>query len=167
MNRGFIKLYRKIDDWGWYKNANTFRVFLHLLLNANHEERVFEGVTIHRGELASSYESIAKKLGVTPRQVRTAIIHLKMSGEVSTILHRNFQVIILKNYSKYQGESQAPSQPCVNLKSSLSQQTNNYKNYKNYKNNNKRWKNDSVYNPENRTYDLESYEKHSIFNDDS
>ena len=31
---GWIKLHRKITEWEWYSDANTFRVFMHLLLTA-------------------------------------------------------------------------------------------------------------------------------------
>ena len=33
-NEGYIKLYRKMKKWGWYKDQNTKDVFLHLLLEA-------------------------------------------------------------------------------------------------------------------------------------
>lgn len=36
---GWISLYRKILNWEWYSDANTFRLFIHLLLQANHEEK--------------------------------------------------------------------------------------------------------------------------------
>ena len=32
---GWISLYRKFTEWEWYTDANTMRVFLHLLLKAN------------------------------------------------------------------------------------------------------------------------------------
>lgn len=31
----FVYIHRKIMDWEWYKDPNTFRVFLHLILRAN------------------------------------------------------------------------------------------------------------------------------------
>ena len=33
-NEGFIKLYRKMLEWGWYDDGPTKDVFIHLLLIA-------------------------------------------------------------------------------------------------------------------------------------
>lgn len=76
----FIKLDRNILQWGWYKNANTFRVFIHLTLTANIRANTFEGILIERGEVATSVFSLAENLGLTEKQVRTALSHLKSTG---------------------------------------------------------------------------------------
>ena len=46
----YIKLDRNILNWRWYKDANTFRLFIHLLLKANIRDHDFEHVTIRRGD---------------------------------------------------------------------------------------------------------------------
>ena len=38
---GWIKIHRQILEWEWYSDTNTFRVFLHLLLKANHKEKKY------------------------------------------------------------------------------------------------------------------------------
>ena len=50
-NNGWLKLHRKISEWEWYTDGNTFRLFLHLLLNANFEDKKWKGITIKKGEL--------------------------------------------------------------------------------------------------------------------
>lgn len=129
----FIKLDRNIQKWRWYTNANTFRVFVHLLLNANVEDRDFEGIVIRRGEIATSYGKMAAQLKLTERQVRTAIEHLKATGEVAVTRHSKFQVISVLNYSTYQdvsaGKKSIKSQSSVNQKSIRCQQLKNNKEY--------------------------------------
>lgn len=104
---GWIKLSRKILDWRWYHDANTFRVFLHLLLKANINDHDFERETIHRGELATSYASLAADLELTPKQVRVSIQKLKETGEVALRRHSRFLVISMPNYDFYQGAGQS------------------------------------------------------------
>ena len=99
---GYIKLDRRILGWGWYKDANTMRVFIHLLLTANYCEGEFMGVTIHRGEVATSYPSIGKALGLSVQNVRTSINHLKSTGEVTARMFPKFQVISIEKYDMYQ-----------------------------------------------------------------
>ncbi len=98
----YIKLNRSILDWGWYKDANTFRVFIHLLLKANIKDHSFETITVHRGELVTSYQSLADKLHLSEKQIRTAIQHLDKTGEIKRKRYSKYQVITVVNYSKYQ-----------------------------------------------------------------
>lgn len=131
----FIKLDRNIRNWGWYQNANTFRVFIHCLLCANVTKGFFEGVQINRGEFATSYEKIARTLNLTVSEVRTAINHLKSTGEIATKIYSKFQVISILNYSFYQDKStgkSTPTQQAVNIQLAVTSQQ--YKNIKNNKN---------------------------------
>jgi biotin operon repressor len=100
--RTFVKLYRSISTWRWYKDGNTFRVFVHLLINANIEPHDFEKITVNRGECATSYKSISLALDISVKNVRTAIEHLKATGEVAATIYPKYQVISILNYDKYQ-----------------------------------------------------------------
>ena len=103
----FIKLDRNISKWRWYQNANTFRVFVHLLLKANIENHEFEQTIVNRGELATSYNSIANDLKLTVKEVRVAINHLKRTGEVAVRIYPKYQVISVLEYDTYQSKGQA------------------------------------------------------------
>lgn len=98
----WIKLDRNILGWRWYTDANTFRVFVHLLLNANIADHDFRDETIHRGELATSMGHIAESLGITYKNVRTALMHLVSTQEVAIKRRPKYIVISILNYDKYQ-----------------------------------------------------------------
>ena len=121
----FIKIDRNILDWGWYKDANTFRVFMHLLLTANIKAHKFMGVEIRRGELATSQKSLAESLGISVQSVRTAISHLKSTGEVTVSQHSRFSVISIVNYDLYQGNQQAKRQSANSQLTGNQQQSKN------------------------------------------
>jgi len=106
----YIKLDRSIMSWRWYKNPNTLRVFLHLLLRANIKDHEFEEMVIRRGQLATSYRSLSYDLGLSEKSVRTALGHLKQTGEVATKPCPKFLIITIKNYDTYQGRRQAIGQ---------------------------------------------------------
>lgn len=99
---GHIKLDRKILDWEWYRDINTKTLFLHCLLKANWKDGRFQGVDIPRGSFATSYQSLADETGLSVKNVRTAINHLKTTGEVAVNRHPKFSVITVKNYCLYQ-----------------------------------------------------------------
>lgn len=98
----FIKVDRNILNWRWFQDANTFRVFMWLLLNANIKRNGFMGVDIERGQVATSYGSIAAHLKMSVYSVRTAFSHLKATGEVTVKKYPKFQVVSIVCYDKYQ-----------------------------------------------------------------
>ena len=106
----FVKLNRKILDWKWYQDGTTFRVFIHLILKANVFDNDFQNITVHRGQLVTSYGRIAGDLGfyknsnINVEPIRTAIRHLKKTGEITTERIQKGLLITINNYEKYQGE---------------------------------------------------------------
>lgn len=147
----FIKLDRNILEWRWYKDVNTFKVFVHLLIKANVKPHDFERVTIGRGELATSYPSLAAETGLSIRNVRTALEHLKETGEVTVNRHPKFQVISIPKYDYYQTQLTGNRQS--NWQSSDSQPTGNRQQYKNDKNDKNEKEYISSETPENKKYD--------------
>ena len=131
MNAGFILLYRQITEWEWYQNPNTFRVFLHCLLMANFTDGRFEGKEIKRGQFVTSLPSLADQTKLSIRQVRVALDHLIMTGELTNKSYTKFRVITVVNYDKYQSnDRQIDSQVTVKR-----QQYNNNNNNKKGKSN--------------------------------
>ena len=118
---GYVKLNRNLLDWRWYRDANTIRVFLHLLLSANFKDQPFENIIVRRGEVATSYGAIAEALHISARQARTAVTHLKVSGTVSVKQYSKFQVISIISWDLYQcavsGTEAVKSQAEVSQKS--------------------------------------------------
>ena len=98
----YIKLNRKIMDWEWYGNINTCRLFIHMLLRANWKDGRFEGKLIPRGSFVSSLPKLADETSLTIREVRTAISHLKSTGEVTCKTYSKYTVFTVKNYCEYQ-----------------------------------------------------------------
>lgn len=114
----YIKLSRKILEWEWYSDTNTKVLFLHMLLKANWKDGRFQGVEIPRGSFASSYQALALETGLTVKNVRTSLEHLKKTGEVAVNRHTKFSVFTIKNYTKYQSTG---SQPACDRQSTGSQ----------------------------------------------
>ena len=106
MNR-WIKLWSKITEWEWYSNGNTFRVFLHLLLNANYQDREWHGTTIKRGEVVTSVRSLSRELKLSIQQTRTALSNLQKTREITIVPTSKWSRIIVENYERYQCSPEA------------------------------------------------------------
>lgn len=105
MDGGFVKLYRKIVDWEWYKDQNTKALFLHLMIRANWGVQNFRGDTIYCGQLVTSIRSLADETGLSVQEVRTAISHLKATHEIEVDATHKYTLITVVNWRFYQKEN--------------------------------------------------------------
>ena len=134
---GFVAYPRSIANWRWYKNGNTFRLFFHLMLKANYCEREFENITVKRGQLVTSRKQLADETGISEQSIRTALVHLKSTNEITTRATSKFTIITIVNYEEWQSTTNISTndQPTTNQQSTNDQpQCNNNNNIK--KNNN-------------------------------
>lgn len=102
IQNGWVKLHRKITEWEWYQDQNVFRVFLHLLLTANHDDKKWQGKLVKRGQKITSYSHLAHDTGLSVRSVRTAISKLSATGEVTYSNERKYSLITINNWDSYQ-----------------------------------------------------------------
>lgn len=102
MNEGFVKIYRSLLEWEWFSDGSTSRVFIYLLLRANWKPNRWRGIEIGRGETLETSEGIAKALNISRQSVRTALFHLKSTGEITTKLTRYGMVIKVIKYAEFQ-----------------------------------------------------------------
>lgn len=102
---GWIKLYRKIQDWNYYKETGMLHVFIHLLLNA-----VFiksQDATLERGQLVMSKNAIRKDTGLSIGKVKTCLQKLESSGEIQIAKDHSSRtnLITVTKYSHYQAHA--------------------------------------------------------------
>lgn len=102
MAGNFVKISRSILEWEWYSDINTYRLFTHMIFKANWKDKKFQGKNIERGSFVSSIRKLAEETGLTEREIRTAISHLKSTGEVTSIGHSKYSVFTVTNYDLYQ-----------------------------------------------------------------
>lgn len=103
MDNGFIKIYRSLLDWEWYKDVNTRLVFIHLLLNANWEESKYMGYDIPKGGLVVGLNSLSESVGISVQSIRTSLNHLKSTNEITIKSTNKFSIVTIVNWEKYQG----------------------------------------------------------------
>lgn len=139
---GWIKLHKKLLEWEWYDDINVKCLFLHILLTANYEQKKWHGITIERGQLVTSVNSLVSQLQLSAMQIRTALDKLKSTNEITIKTTNKFTLITICNYVKYQcfeSAEQQTKQQTNNNQITNEQQTNNNnirnKEYKNIRNN--------------------------------
>lgn len=101
---GWIKLHRSLLEWEWYDDHNTKMLFIHCLLMANHKDRSYKGKLIKRGSFVTGFDVLASQLGLSVRQIRTAITKLESTGELTRTATSKGQTLTLIEYDKYQSQ---------------------------------------------------------------
>lgn len=107
---GYIKLHRKITSWEWYDDPAVFRVFIHLLLHANYEDRKWHGIEIRRGEYLTSRAKLAAETKLSEQTIRRALTCLKSTNEITIRTTKRWSLITVENYTKYQVAGQQANQ---------------------------------------------------------
>tara|TARA_R110000787_G_scaffold282043_1_gene393680 strand:+ start:625 stop:1293 length:669 start_codon:yes stop_codon:yes gene_type:complete len=108
---GWIKLHREFTKFEWYQDANTVRLFLHLLITANHKKAKWQGNTIDRGQLITSHANLANDLGLTIQNVRTSLLKLKKSENLTIKSTSKFTLLSVCNYDTYQSADSDTNTP--------------------------------------------------------
>lgn len=103
LEKGYIKISRKFLNWHWYDEDTTFRVFMHLLMTANYEDKKWNKITIKRGQRITSYRMLSIELKKSINTVKLHLERLVNTGEITIKSTNNYTLITILNYSQYQG----------------------------------------------------------------
>lgn len=110
MNNGWVKLFRSMNEWEWSRHPLVVAMFVHLVLDANHEDKQWHGVNVARGSLATSVAKLSLKTGLSNQQTRTVLSKLKSTNDITIVSNKQFTLITVNNYSKYQGSTNDATQ---------------------------------------------------------
>jgi len=108
MNRGYIKLYRKIEDCRIFDEpANRFSAWIDLLLMANHKEKVVAlgkstNVHVRRGQKWTSYGKLAERWKWNYKTVKGYLKMLESEGMIYIETTNKGELLTIVNYGKYQ-----------------------------------------------------------------
>ena len=95
-------MFRRFLDWEWYSDNNMVRLFLHLLLKANFEDKRWRGMEVKRGQLVTSLETLKSEIRLSTRTLRTCIERLEKTGEIDKQTTSQYSIITICKYDDYQ-----------------------------------------------------------------
>lgn len=145
MNRGYIKLYRKVMDSFVWTNPQMLKLWMLCLMKASHENRKFlfngQEIRVSSGQFVTGRDAIGKEFNEgVPSDQRVVSRTLwrwlkKFENEQMLSIESNtkYSIISIKNWSEYQVSDQQLSSDCPSSVQHLS----TYKNEKNEKNDKK------------------------------
>lgn len=106
MHRGYVLVWRKIQDSGLMQMPNTLAVFLHILFSATHKN-IKVGTTtgvieLKRGQYISGLNRLSKDLKQSVQQIRTSLSRLEQLEIISIKSTSKYSVYTIENYDIYQ-----------------------------------------------------------------
>ena len=139
MGDGWIKLFRRFLEWEWYDQTPMVRLFLHLLLKANYEDKKWHGIVIKRGQLVTSFTNLSAETGLSIQVVRSCLDKLQSTGEVNKQSTSQYTIITVCKFADYQqveeSEQQTNNKPTTSEQQTSNKRvTNNQQQHKNIRN---------------------------------
>ena len=106
----WVKLHTKLLNWEWHDIPNMVSLFVHLLMLANWQDKEWHGITIKRGQLATSLKELKKVTGIPTQQLRTCLLRLEKTQEITSKSTNKFRIITICNYDSYQYDESSDQQ---------------------------------------------------------
>ena len=158
MHRGYIKLWRKIEDTELLSNIELMGFAVYLVFKANHFDKktIFNGqvLDIKRGQLVVGRNSLSEKTGLSSSKIYRYLNTLENIQFLNKSPNNRFTIITICNYGKYQDSEttneQVTEQQTNNKRTTSEHQANTSKELKrinkNDKNETNTWRTDySIY----------------------
>ena len=121
---GWISLHRQFLSWEWFDDNNMVKLFIYLLLKANHKKGTHQGLTIKRGQLKTGLDKLNNETKITIQTLRTCLKRLEKTGEINMQVTNKYRVITVCNYELYQDNQQATNKQTNKQLTSNQQATN-------------------------------------------
>lgn len=108
MNLGWIKLHRKLLDHPRFNDEGWLRVWVALLLLANHsrggQKRIFKGkeIELEPGQLITSRESLARTANLHPSTIERILAKLKTEQQIEQATDFQSRLITITCWDEYQ-----------------------------------------------------------------
>ncbi len=138
MEIGYVKLYRKMQLKGWYKNSKYVHLWVHILLRANHKQNEFmwnnEIIIIKEGQFITGRKQLSDETGLAESTIEKILKIFEKEHQIEQQKTTKFRLITVINWKEYQSKEQQKEQQRNNRGTTEEQQSDTNKNDKNENN---------------------------------
>lgn len=116
---GYLILYRSFLTWEWYSTPVVKDVFLHCLFKANYKDQNWKGQIIKKGQFVTSLDHLSKELGLSVQQIRTSLMKLEKTQNITRTSTSRNTIITVVNWHKYHKLQQTNNKQITNKQQQL------------------------------------------------
>lgn len=106
MNEGFVYVWRKIRDKGYYRKSTYVHLWLHLLLLASYKEKEFlwngKITKLKAGEFVTGRKSLSTETGIPESTIEDILKVFEMEQQIRQQKTNKFRLITILNWQGYQ-----------------------------------------------------------------
>ena len=114
MQRGYIKIWRKIEDSGLLQMHGTLALFMFILLKAAHKPIKIGTpngiVELERGQYMSGRHKLSADVSLSEQEIRTCLARLEKLDILRIKSTSRYSIYTVVNYSNYQDTNQQGNQ---------------------------------------------------------
>lgn len=111
---GWIKLHRKLQNKGYYKNSKFVHLWIHLLLKANHEAKEFMWnntiIVIKEGQFITGRKQLSQETGISETSIERILKTLENEQQIGQQTTTKYRLITILNWKEYQIDGQQNGQ---------------------------------------------------------
>lgn len=94
----YVKLNKNITTFEWFQRHTPLVVYIALNCMANDEDGVDKGVSVKRGQVVTTLATLSATCGLTTSKIRTALMRLQKSGNISVETTNSYSVVTINDY---------------------------------------------------------------------
>lgn len=110
MHRGYIKIWRKLEDSGLLQMHSTFTLFVYMLMQANHKPIKYGMETVDRGQFITGRHKLSEAIGLSEQKLRTCVDKLHILGMITSKPTNKYTLYTIVNYGQYQDTEDVTNQ---------------------------------------------------------
>jgi hypothetical protein len=130
MYRGYVKLWRKLEDSQIFQNEKALKIWIWILIRANHKENTVmfgrQKILIHKGEFIMGLNKASEHLNLAKSTIHFWVNYLKDLGKVELKKTNKYTIIKINNWEDYQ-ETETQTELQKNSKKTLKETNKNDK----------------------------------------
>lgn len=134
VEQGWVKLWRKLKDKGFYRKSTYIHLWIHLLLSANHQQKEFvwngNTIIIKEGQLLTGRKELSEQTGIPQTTIERILNYLENEHQIGQQKTTKYRLITIINWKDYQQMDSKVD----NKRTTNGQQTDTNKNDKNNNN---------------------------------
>jgi len=124
---GYVKLYRKLEEKGYYKNSKYVHLWIHLLMKANHKGNEFmfnkKLTKINPGQFITGRKKLSEETNINSNTIENILTLFENEQQIEQQKTNKYRIITIKEWKQYQ--STTTSQQQNNNRVTTKQQQNN------------------------------------------
>jgi hypothetical protein len=131
MDNGYVKIFRTLQDKGYYKDSEYVHLWVHLLMSASWKEKeyLFNGFlhVLQPGQFITGRNSLSKDTGIHRSKIDRILTLFESEHQIEQQKTNKFRIISICNWDKYQISEHQIEQQMSNKRASSEHQVSTIK----------------------------------------